>query len=144
MDYVVQSCVVNKASRYDISGKKSLSTLEKYYLSDTGFANLHSTKFNIGAMLENAVFNELISRGYDVQVGVTSNSEIDFIATKNNLKEYFQVTYLLFDENTISREFGAFEKVKDNFPKYVISADHFDFSQNGIIHKNIIEWLLDK
>lgn len=144
LDYVVQSCTVNKAKRYDITGKKSLSTLEKYYLSDTGFANLYSTKFNIGAMLENVVFNELISRGYDVQVGVTSNSEIDFIATKNNLKEYFQVSYLLFDENTISREFGAFKKVKDNFSKYVITADHFDFSQDGIIHKNIIDWLLDK
>ena len=144
MDYVVQSCTVNKAKRYDITGKKSLSTLEKYYLSDTGFANLYSTKFNIGAMLENVVFNELTSRGYDVQVGVTNNSEIDFIATKNNLKEYFQVSYLLFDENTISREFGAFKKVKDNFPKYVITADHFDFSQDGIIHKNIIDWLLDK
>ena len=143
LSYVVQSCVVNKAKRYDISGKKTLSTLEKYYLADTGFANLHSLKFDIGAMLENVVYNELIARGYEIQVGVTSNSEIDFIATKNGQKEYYQVAYILHDENTIKREFGVYQKVKDNFPKYVIGADHFDFSQDGIIHKNIIQWLLE-
>lgn len=144
LSYVVQSCVVNKAKRYDISGKKTLSTLEKYYLADTGFANLHSLKFDIGAMLENVVYNELIARGYEIQVGVTSNSEIDFIATKDGQKEYYQVAYILHDENTIKREFGVYQKVKDNFPKYVISADHFDFSQDGIIHKNIIKWLLER
>lgn len=143
LSYVVQSCVVNKAKRYDISGKKTLSTLEKYYLADTGFANLHSLKFDIGAMLENVVYNELIARGYEIQVGVTSNSEIDFIATKDGQREYYQVAYILHDENTIKREFGVYQKVKDNFPKYVISADHFDFSQDGIIHKNIIKWLLE-
>ena len=144
LSYVVQSCVVNKAKRYDISGKKTLSTLEKYYLADTGFANLHSLKFDIGAMLENVVYNELIARGYEIQVGVTSNSEIDFIATKDGQKEYYQVAYILHDENTIKREFGVYQKVKDNFPKFVISADHFDFSQDGIIHKNIIKWLLER
>ena len=144
LSYVVQSCVVNKAKRYDIFGKKTLSTLEKYYLADTGFANLHSLKFDIGAMLENVVYNELIARGYEIQVGVTSNSEIDFIATKDGQKEYYQVSYILHDENTIKREFGVYQKVKDNFPKFVISADHFDFSQDGIIHKNIIQWLLEK
>ena len=143
LSYVVQSCVVNKAKRYDISGKKTLSTLEKYYLADTGFANLHSLKFDIGAMLENVVYNELIARGYEIQVGVTTNSEIDFIATKDGQKEYYQVAYILHDENTIKREFGVYQKVKDNFPKFVISADHFDFSQDGIIHKNIIKWLLE-
>ena len=143
LSYVVQSCVVNKAKRYDISGKKTLSTLEKYYLADTGFANLHSLKFDIGAMLENVVYNELIARGYEIQVGVTSNSEIDFIATKDGQREYYQVAYILHDENTIKREFGVYQKVKDNFPKFVISADHFDFSQDGIIHKNIIQWLLE-
>lgn len=143
LSYVVQSCVVNKAKRYDISGKKTLSTLEKYYLADTGFANLHSLKFDIGAMLENVVYNELITRGYEIQVGVTSNSEIDFIATKDGQREYYQVAYILHDENTIKREFGVYQKVKDNFPKFVISADHFDFSQDGIIHKNVIQWLLE-
>ena len=143
LSYVVQSCVVNKAKRYDISGKKTLSTLEKYYLADTGFANLHSLKFDIGAMLENVVYNELIARGYEIQVGVTTNSEIDFIATKDGQKEYYQVAYILHDENTIKREFGVYQKVKDNFPKFVISADHFDFSQDGIIHKNVIQWFLE-
>lgn len=144
LSYVVQSCVVNKAKRYDISGKRTLSTLEKYYLADTGFANLHSLKFDIGAMLENVVYNELLARGYEIQVGVTANSEIDFIATKDGQKEYYQVAYILHDENTIKREFGVYQKIKDNFPKFVISADHFDFSQDGIIHMNIIKWLLER
>ena len=73
----------------------------------------------------------------------STNSEIDFIATKDGQKEYYQVAYILHDENTIKREFGVYQKVKDNFPKFVISADHFDFSQDGIIHKNIIQWLLE-
>lgn len=143
LSYIIQSCVVNKAKRYDVLGKKTLSTLEKYYLADTGFANLHSLNFDIGAMLENVVYNELTARGYEIQVGVTSNSEIDFIATRNGQKEYYQVAYILHDDNTIKREFGAYKKIKDNYPKYVISADHFDFSQDGIIHKNIIQWLLE-
>lgn len=142
LSYTRQSCVVNKAARYDIAGKKSLSTLEKYYLADTGFANLKSYKFDIGSMMENCVYNELLSRGYEIYVGVTSNAEIDFVATKNGQKEYYQVAYLLADEKTVEREFSAFKKVKDNYPKYVITADHFDFSRDGIIHKNIIDWLL--
>lgn len=73
----------------------------------------------------------------------STNSEIDFIATKDGQREYYQVAYILHDENTIKREFGVYQKVKDNFPKFVISADHFDFSQDGIIHKNVIQWLLE-
>ena len=97
----------------------------------------------MGAYLENIVYNELISRGYDVKVGAFETGEIDFIATKFNEKEYYQVSYHLNDE-IIDREFGVFNNIQDNYPKYVISSDTFDFSQNGIIHKNIIDFLLDK
>lgn len=144
LSYITNSCIMNSVSRYDIQGKKVLSTLEKYYLTDLCFARLHSTKIDIGASLENIVYNELISRGFDVHIGVTRNSEVDFIAEKNGEKNYFQVTYLLSDSQTEKREFGAFDSIKDNFPKYVLSLDDFDFSQNGIIHKNIREWLLEK
>lgn len=143
LTFITNSCIVNKISRYDIQGKRILSTLEKYYLTDVGLARIHSTKIDLGASLENIVYNELISRGYEVHIGILRNAEIDFIAQRGNQKEYFQVCYMLASEETIKREFGAFNSVKDNYPKYVLSLDKFDFSQNGIIHKNIIEWLLD-
>ena len=143
LSYITNSCVMNKARRYDIHGKKLLSTLEKYYLTDISFARLHSQKIDIGASLENIVYNELICRGYEVQTGVLKNAEVDFIAQKGSEKKYFQVCYLLASEETQKREFGAFDSVGDYYPKFVLSTDHFDFSQNGIIHKNIIDWLLE-
>lgn len=142
LSYISSSCVVSNACRYDIMGKKQLATLEKYYLADTGFCSLHSTKTDIGAMFENVVFNELMARGYSIQVGITNKSEIDFVAKKDGKIEYYQVAYLLADGETVKREFGAFDSVKDNYPKYVISSDHFDFSRDGIQHKNILEWLM--
>lgn len=143
LTFITNSCIVNKISRYDIQGKRILSTLEKFYLTDVGLARIHSTKIDLGASLENIVYNELISRGYEVHIGILRNAEIDFIAQRGNQKEYFQVCYLLASEETIKREFGAFNSVKDNYPKYVLSLDKFDFSQDGIIHKNIIDWLLE-
>ena len=143
LTFITNSCIVNKISRYDIQGKRILSTLEKYYLTDVGLARIHSTKIDLGASLENIVYNELISRGNEVHIGILRNAEIDFIAQRGNQKEYFQVCYLLASEETIKREFRAFNSVKDNYPKYVLSLDKFDFSQDGIIHKNIIDWLLD-
>ena len=101
-------------------------------------------KEQIGAYLENIVYNELIARGYNVNVGTFKNGEIDFIAIRFNEKIYIQVAYILSDQTIIDREFNAYKKVEDNYPKYVLSLDKFDLSQNGIIHKNIIDWLLDK
>ena len=92
---------------------------------------------------ENVVYNELLERGYDVYIGKTKDGEIDFIATKTEEKIYIQVTYLLESEKVINREFGAFEEIKDNYPKYVLSLDNTNFSRQGIIHKNIIDWLLE-
>lgn len=144
LSFIINSCVMNKIPRYDIQGKKVLSTLEKYYLTDVSFARIHSQKIDIGASLENIVYNELLNRGYEVYIGILKNAEIDFIATKGNEKLYFQVCYLLATEETVAREFGAYDSVRDNYPKYVLSLDKFDFSQNGIIHKNLIDWLLEK
>ena len=94
--------------------------------------------------LENVVYNELIARGYNVNIGNLENGGIDFIATRFEEKIYIQVTYILSDESVVKREFDTYNKIEDNYPKYVITMDKFDFSQNGIIHKNIIDWLLDK
>ena len=144
LSFIVNSCVLNKAPRYDIQGKKSLSTLEKYYLADVSFSRIHSAKLDIGATLENIVYNELLCRGYEIKIGILKNAEIDFIAQKGDEKLYFQVCYLLATDETVQREFGAYSSVKDNYPKYVLSMDKFDFSRDGIIHKNIIEWLMEE
>ena len=146
LSYITNSFIMNKAKRYDIKGKRILSTNDKYYLTDLGLGQVKSsikTKGK-GSVLENIVYNELINRGYEVLVGKSDSSEIDFIASYFDEKIYVQVAYILADDDVIEREFGAFKEIQDNYPKYVLTMDKFDFSQNGIIHKNVIEWLLDK
>lgn len=145
LEYMCRALLINKCERYDIRGKRILNGKYKYYLTDLGLGQVvnNERKKQMGAYLENIVYNELISRGYDVKVGTFENGEVDFIATRFEEKVYFQVTYHLYDE-IIDREFGIFNNISDNYPKYVISTDTFDFSQNGIIHKNIIDWLLNK
>lgn len=146
LDYIARANLISKAERYDIRGKRILTGKYKYYLTDLGFTNILSTgkKEQIGAYLENIVYNELIARGYNVNIGNLENGEIDFVATKYEEKIYIQVAYILSDESVVKREFDAYKKIEDNYPKYVISMDKFDFSRNGIIHKNIIDWLLEK
>ena len=146
LDYIMRANLISKVERYDVRGKRILTGKYKYYLTDLGFTNILSEgkKEQIGAYLENIVYNELISRGYNVNIGTLENGEIDFIATRFNEKIYIQVAYVLSDESVINREFNAYKKIDDNYPKYVISMDKFDMSQNGIIHKNIIDWLLEK
>lgn len=145
LEYMSKAMLISKAERYDVRGKRILNGKYKYYLTDLGIGQVMnvSKKLQMGAYLENVVYNELLSRGYDVKVGTLENGEIDFIATKYNEKLYFQVAYQLIDE-VIDREFKAFDNIEDHYPKYVISLDKFDMSQNGVIHKNIIDWLLDK
>ena len=144
LEYITESLIVRKAERYDIRGKRILTGKYKYYVADLGFTEIISEgrKEQIGFKLENIVYNELISRGYNVNVGNIGEKEIDFIATKFEKKIYVQVAHLLVDEDVINREFGAFDNIKDNYPKYVISMDTLSYSQNGIIHKNIIDFLL--
>ena len=144
LEYITESLIVRKAERYDIRGKRILTGKYKYYVADLGFTEIISEgrKEQIGFKLENIVYNELISRGYNVNVGNIGEKEIDFIATKFEKKIYVQVAYLLADEDVINREFGVFDNIKDNYPKYVISMDTLSYSQNGIIHKNIIDFLL--
>lgn len=146
IDYITRANLISKAERYDVRGKRILTGKYKYYLTDLGFTNILSDgkKMQIGAYLENIVYNELIARGYNVNIGTLENGEIDFIATRFNEKIYIQVAYILTDEKVIDREFNAYNKIDDNYPKYVLSMDKFNISQNGIIHENIIDWLLKK
>ncbi len=135
---------ISKARRQDIRGREVLKTDYKFYLMDLGFREIDGFEniSSIDQSLENVVYNELVSRGYTVTVGKGRNSEIDFIADKGIIREYYQVTYLLASESTVEREFGALEDVSDSYPKYVLSMDRLDMSRNGIIHRNIVEWLL--
>jgi len=95
-------------------------------------------------MMENIVYNELIARGYDVYVGKTNKGEIDFVVDNFGERFYIQVADYLSSDMVIEREFGAYKNIHDNFPKYVITMDKINYSQNGIIHKNIIDWLLEQ
>ena len=145
LDALCKALIIQKIYRYDIHGKAILKTLNKYYMTDLGIAQIKNNNFEINKCfaIENVVFNELVARGYEVYIGKLNPGEIDFIASKSGERKYFQVAYLLSDNKVEEREFGALRKIEDNYPKYVISLDKTDFSQNGIIHKNIIDWLLD-
>ena len=146
LSYITNSFIMNKAKRYDIKGKRVLGTNDKYYLTDLGLGQVKSPikAKGKGSVLENIVYNELINRGYEVLVGKSDSFEIDFIASYFDEKIYVQVAYILADDDVIEREFGAFKEIQDNYPKYVLTMDKLDFSQNGIIHKNVIDWLLEK
>ena len=145
LEHITNSLIFNKVMRYDIRGKKILTRSDKFYLSDLGFAKINNTGFKteIGALIENVVYNELINRGYEVYVGKTVKGEIDFIVMNDGEKSYYQALYLLADKKVVDREFGAYESVRDNFPKYVLSMDKLDFSRDGIVHKNILDFLLE-
>lgn len=145
LEALQKALIINKVFRYDVHGKAILKTLNKYYMTDLGIAQIKNNNFEINKVfaIENVVYNELLFRGYDVFVGKTKNGEVDFIATKSEEKIYIQVTYLLIEEETIKREFGVFKDIDDNYLKYVISLDKCNFSRDEIIHKNIIDWLLE-
>lgn len=141
---IKNAMVVLTAPRYDLKGKALLSTNEKYYATDLGLRNnvKSSDLVDYNKLYENIIFIEMLSRGYEIQVGKIGDYEVDFICLKGREKIYIQVAYLLADRSVIEREFRPLLKIEDNFPKYVVSGDKHDFSNNGIIHKNIIEFLL--
>ncbi len=145
LEYCNQAFILKKVPRYDIEGKKILKVDEKYYLNDHGFRGTKgfSNTKDIERVLENIVYIELVSRGYDVKIGKLKDQEIDFIAQKDLQTFYYQVSYIMSDESTRHREFGVYRDIKDNLPKYVLSMDKMNFSQDGIIHKNIIDFLLE-
>ena len=136
--------LIYKFSREDVVGKKILSVNEKYYVVDHGIreAVYGNNERDINQVLENIICIELLRRGYRLTIGRADEKEIDFIARKGDGIIYFQVTYLLASEETLQREFGAFDDIKDNYPKYVLSMDELNMSRNGIIHMNIRDFLL--
>jgi predicted AAA+ superfamily ATPase len=145
IQWLCDAYMVFKAPRYDIRGKRLLELYEKYFTGDIGFiSGISGNKTgDISGKLENIIYLELLSRGYQVNIGKLYDKEVDFIATGNGQKIYIQVTYLLYDEKVIEREFGVFSSIKDNYPKIVLSLDKFfGTERNGIKWYNLIDFLL--
>lgn len=149
LNYIKYCCdayLFYQVKREDLQGKQILASNEKYYIADHGIreAVFGGNMKDINLILENIVYMELLRRGYEVRVGRSGNKEIDFVCYKRDEKIYIQVTYLLASEETIQREFGVYDDIQDNFPKYVVSLDEFDMSRGGIKHRNIRDFLLEK
>ena len=146
LEYLVESFVFYKINRFDLKGKKQLATQEKYYLVDAGLLNILVGKERItdrGHILENIVYLELLRRGNKVWTGTDRNTEVDFVCkTPTGDMEYYQVAWQMTDKNTVEREFGALEKVNDNYPKYLLTTDSFTQNRSGIKHLNVFNWLL--
>ncbi|MDO4773392.1 MAG: ATP-binding protein [Bacillota bacterium] len=142
--YCCDAYLFYQVKREDLQGKQILASNEKYYIADHGIreAVFGGNTKDINLILENVLYLELLRRGYEVTVGRTGDKEIDFVCNKRDEKLYVQVAYLLATEETVAREFGVYDKIRDHFPKYVVSLDEFDMSRNGIKHKNIRDFLM--
>ena len=143
LEYLQNAYILSKVTREDLTSKKEISGSEKFYVMDQGFfkSQIEEKQLNIGRILENIVYLELLRNDCKVTVGTINNYEIDFVCKKDNKKFYIQVAYHLYDEKTIDREFRPLKKVDDNYPKYVLTMDRQDYSRDGIVHMNIIKFL---
>lgn len=136
--------LIHGVPRYNIKGKELMKTNEKYFINDLGIRSLYfDNEKDIEQALENIVYLELRRRGYTIYVGKFDDKEVDFIAIDGNTRMYIQVTYLLAEAPTIEREFSVLEAINDNYPKFVISMDKVNRSRNGIVHRNIIDFLME-
>jgi len=147
LEYLVTSFVFYKVNRFDLKGRKQLATQEKYYLVNAGLLNVLVGKERTTDrehILENVVYLELLRRGNKIWTGTSRNSEVDFVCkTPKGDIEYYQVAWQITGESTIDREFGALEKINDNYPKYLLTTDGFTQDRSGVRHLNVYNWLLD-
>ena len=143
---LTDSLLVHEVSRYNIKGKEFLSTLSKYYVTDLGLRQmiLGNRNIDMGHILENIIYLELLRRKGNVYVGQFDKNEIDFVIVNSNEIEYYQVALTVLDENTLKRELDAFKNIKDNYPKYLITLDDVmvNTDYDGIKVVNALEWLL--
>ena len=152
LDALCKALMIKKIYRYDIHGKAILKTLNKYYMTDLGIAQIKNNNFEINKSfaIENVVYNELLERGYDVYIGKIEEYEVDFVAINNEGRLYVQVTDTLkgIDENDtkiLDRELRSLKKINDNYEKIILTSDKIPVSnEDGIKIKNVLEWLLDK
>ncbi len=147
LEYLETSFVFYKVNRFDLKGKKQLATQEKYYLVDAGLLNVLVGKDRTtdrGHILENIVYLELRRRGNKIWTGTIRNNEVDFVCkTPTGDIEYYQVAWQMTNETTVEREFGALDKIKDNYPKFLLTTDGFTQNRNGVRHLNVYNWLLN-
>lgn len=144
---LTDSFILYKVGRYDIKGKQYLVTGSKYYLCDIGlrYYLLGTKQVDMGHILENVVYLELLRRGYEVHIGKVDTAEVDFIAVGEEGEEYFQVALTVADPDgkTLARELAALEAIRDHNPKYLLTMDYMPLtSHNGIKQLNVLEWLL--
>lgn len=141
---LMDAYILYKAPRYDVKGKQHLKSLEKYYVSDISLRHLvlGSRNRDIGRILENIVYLELVRRGFSVRIGKMGEMEIDFVAVNGSKKEYYQVAASVLDPTTFEREFTPLLKIKDHYPKFVITMDDLPSGMEGIQQINIIDFLL--
>lgn len=149
LTYAQSAYAIIPLVRYDIQGKKFLDSQEKYYIVDHGLRQsvIGRNEDDVELVLENIVLLELLTRGYKVSVGKTNQYEVDFVAEKFHEtgidRKYIQVSYLLASPETREREFRSLREISDNYEKLVLSLDNFTSDSDGILHKNLIDWLLD-
>ena len=141
-----EAFLIRKVEREDLIGKRVLSVDEKYYATDTGLRNANvaaSLQRDIDQLLETVVFAEMARRGYKVMIGRVKQKEVDFVCEKDGGRLYVQVAYLMPTEETREREFSALMSVPDQYEKLVLSMDRFDFSDGGIKHRYLPDFLLE-
>lgn len=145
LKFFENACLIYQVKREDLQGKRILKYDEKYYLCDLGFrqAIIGNNQRDITHVIENIVYLELLRRGYEITIGKVDNLEVDFVCKKQNKLIYIQVSYLLASEETVEREFKPLKNIPDNYPKYVITLDDADMSHDGILHLNLIDFLMD-
>ena len=140
LDMIFASYVASKCERFDVVGKKALKTLYKSYLADPSLHTLVSgrrDRLDYGMLVENVVYNELVSRGYEVMVGKKGPYEIDFVVFRGYKKAYVQVAYRIHEDN-VEREEGRLLSLKDNHPKYIISMEPINIGSGGIIRLHLV------
>jgi len=144
---LTDSYIFYKVDRYDIKGRQHLKTLGKYYLVDSGIRNLllSSSSSDLGHMIENVVYLELLRRGFKVNIGKLYEKEVDFVASDMNGRVYYQVSASVLDESTLNRELEPLQKIADNYPKILLTLDDIGTGSNfaGIRHLNLLDWLLN-
>lgn len=143
-----EAFLIDVVSRYDIHGKKIFESNEKIYWDDIGLRNLKASggmDSYIEKVIENAVYKQLSYLGFDIKVGVLNAGEVDFVCTKSGQTIYVQASYIIAEDTTRKREFGPLEKIRDNYPKYVISATPYltQRNENGIIHLSLRKFLTE-
>lgn len=143
-----EAFLIDVVSRYDIHGKKIFESNEKIYWDDIGLRNLKSSgsmDSYIEKVIENVVYKQLSFQGYDIKVGILNAGEVDFVCTKAGQTIYVQASYIIAEDTTREREFGPLEKIRDNYPKYVISATPYltKRNENGIIHLSLRKFLTE-